>query len=226
MDSDRVLRSRKRYSRKSQRFRELAYCQWSKASPEIARSRENYEGPTENTEERINDEILQSNVDTATESTEETREEMDDEISQSNTDVAENNESLEDGMARNDGVGEISVSIIESLCSDNQVFTQLADSVTSTDSILASGTETETVSSSSEYCPTPLKKAYVSPVDLGNSIFLCQMTQLQQFIDQINDITVCYTQHCIGKLVPTNVRSVGLGGCAVVNFHVVSVVSE
>lgn len=84
--------------------------------------------------------------------------------------------------------------------------------MTSTNSTPTNDTETETASSGSDYCPTPLKKACVSPVDLENSVFVCQTKQLQQFIDQVNRTSVCYTQNCTGKLVPTNVRSAGLDG--------------
>ena len=108
-------------------------------------------------------------------------------------------------------VAENSVSIIESLCSDNQLFNQLASTsnydnlendATNTDSTPASDTETEIANSDSYYCPTPLKKSCVSRVDLGNSVFVCQTTQLQQFIDQINQTSECYTENCTGKLVP------------------------
>ena len=37
--------------------------------------------------------------------------------------------------------------------------------------------------SSSEYCPTPLKKARFNPISLGNSLFICQTSQVQSFID-------------------------------------------
>ena len=121
-------------------------------------------------------------------------------------------------MVRNNGGearAETSASVIDCLFLNNQLANDDND-MTSTDS--TSTSETETASSSSGYCPTPLKKAHISPVDLGNSIFLCQTVQLQKFIDQVNETLVCYTPHCIGKLVPTNVKALGLGGCAVVKF--------
>lgn len=50
---------------------------------------------------------------------------------------------------------------------------------------------------SSEYLPTPVKKLCLSedasPIELGNSLFLCQTTQLQAFIDYVNVTTLCYT---------------------------------
>ena len=57
-------------------------------------------------------------------------------------------------------------------------------------------------SSSSEYCPTPLKKARFHTISLENGLFVCQTSQVQAFIDQINDMSVCYTPFCAGKLVP------------------------
>ena len=109
--------------------------------------------------------------------------------------------------AYNGGVPQRSVSV-----------TELYDMTSTESDSTLSTSETDTVDSSSEYCPTPLKKARASPVELGNSVFLCQATQLQEFIDQINATTVCYTPECTGKLIPINVKFLGLGGCAMVKF--------
>ena len=75
-----------------------------------------------------------------------------------------------------------------------------------------STSETNSIDSSSDFSPTPLKKVRTAagPIELGNSMFLCQATQLQQFIDQINATTECYTPECIGKLIPINVNFLGL----------------
>ena len=81
-----------------------------------------------------------------------------------------------------------------------------------------STSESEIVESSSEYLPTPLKKPRVSSIKLGNSVFLCQTTQLEAFIDEINATALCYTPMCNGKLVPVSVKHVGLGGSTVVKF--------
>ena len=125
----------------------------------------------------------------------------------------------ESGIVRNNREvemrAETSVSVIDCLFLNNQQAND-DNNMTSTES--TSTSETDTASSSSDYCPTPLKKARISPVDLGNSIFLCQTAQLQQLIDQINETSVCYTPHCTGKLVPINIKTLGLGGCAVVKF--------
>ena len=49
--------------------------------------------------------------------------------------------------------------------------------------------------SGSEYFPSQkkLKGMGTCPVDLGNSIFLCQTSQLAAFVDQINTTSVCGT---------------------------------
>ena len=118
------------------------------------------------------------------------------------------NNELIDGVAWISGMSEASVSIFDSVHLNN----------TSTDDDSSDSTDNSEIDSSSEYCPTPLKKARVSPVDLGNSVFLCQTAQLQQFIDQINETSVYYTSMCSGKLVPVHVKFLGLGGCAEVKF--------
>ena len=53
---------------------------------------------------------------------------------------------------------------------------------------------------------------------MGNGLFMCETSQLQQFIDDINATSVCYTPECRGKLFPVNIRRVGLGGSATVQF--------
>ena len=88
----------------------------------------------------------------------------------------------------------------------------------SCDDLSLSSTDQLSDASSSEYCPTPMKKQRLSTVDLGNSLFVCQTTQLQSFIDSINDTSLCYTPDCTGKLVPVGMKHVGLGGSVVVQF--------
>ena len=134
-------------------------------------------------------------------------------------DVTDSVES-ESGIVRNNGEvemrAETSVSIIDCLFLNNQQENDNDNNMTSTES--KSTSKTDTASSSSDYCPTPLKKVFISPVDLANSIPLCQTAQLQQLIEQINETSVCYTPHCTGKLVPINVKTLGLRRYAVVKF--------
>lgn len=92
---------------------------------------------------------------------------------------------------------------------------------TSTDSLFESD-DTVSVSSNSEsdseFYPSPAKKLRVQPVSMTKSIFVCETTQLQQLIDQVNVTSNCCTPRCTGKLVPVNVKLVGLGGAAIVKF--------
>ena len=86
-------------------------------------------------------------------------------------------------------------------------------------------TDTASEAESSEYFPTPIKKlhtsqdvSYTEGIELGNRIFLCQTTQLQAFIDIINTTALCHTSQCTGKLMPIDVKHVGLGGSILVKF--------
>ena len=72
--------------------------------------------------------------------------------------------------------------------------------------------------SSSGYCPTPVKRAKVSPVELGNRILVCQTVQLNDFLHQVNTTSLCYTPNCVGKLVPVSIKQIGLGGSLLVKF--------
>ena len=56
----------------------------------------------------------------------------------------------------------------------------------------SSSNESLPESSSSEYCPTPMKKARFHTISLENGLFVCQTSQVQAFIDQINDTSVCH----------------------------------
>jgi len=47
---------------------------------------------------------------------------------------------------------------------------------------------------------------------------MCETSRLQQFIDEVNATSVCYTPECGGKLVPVNINRVGLGGSTIVQF--------
>ena len=92
----------------------------------------------------------------------------------------------------NNGAPQTSVSVIESV-----IVNGVTISDSDTDSTLSTS-ETNSIDSSSEFSPTPLKKVRTAAglIELGNSMFLCQTTQLQQFIDQINATTECYIPEC------------------------------
>ena len=69
------------------------------------------------------------------------------------------------------GYGEVSVSSTDELIEDD-----------SNDDCSSSDCSTST-DSSSEYFPTPMKRAKVNPVDLGDRVFMCQTTQLDDFLN-------------------------------------------
>ena len=72
--------------------------------------------------------------------------------------------------------------------------------------------------SDSEFYPSPAKRMRVTPVSMARGLFICETSQLQQFIDEINMTTICHTPRCTGKLVPVNVKLIGLGGAAIIKF--------
>ena len=47
---------------------------------------------------------------------------------------------------------------------------------------------------------------------------MCQTTQLSEFLNRINSTSLCYTENCAGKLIPINIKHVGLGGSILVKF--------
>ena len=136
---------------------------------------------------------------------------------------------IEDGPGTDRVLG--SVSIVDECLfgtqSNNQVGTStfieqsggsLIQFGSSCDDLSLSSTDQLSDASSSEYCPTPMKRQWLSTVDLGNSLFVYQTTQLQSFIDSINGTSLCYTPDCTGKLVPVGMKHVGLGGSVVIQF--------
>ena len=225
MDSEKVSTGSKRKRNKKSRFRDMARRRWSKRD-------------ASNNTDSVEDSVVNSN-DTVT-----NEDEIEDEtVTETLTETAASNLDdtsffIEDlgvleGML---GVSETAATTIDSCLfgssqSENSNAVELIDEDSErydndvglcgtrdsdTDS---SGSETE----STEYLPTPVKKIScanqdVSPIELGNSIFLCQTTQLQELIDQVNTTALCYTPQCTGKLVPISIKRAGLGGSAVVKF--------
>ena len=68
------------------------------------------------------------------------------------------------------------------------------------------------------FTPALQKKFCVMPISMGKSIFVFEIAQLQQSIDQNNLTSNCYIPRSTGKLVPVNVKLVGLGGAVIVKF--------
>ena len=211
MDSAKVLKSCKRYeSKKSQRFSNIARICWSKAqakTPEVndtiyLDSINSYSPSDNNTESTKENEPTEEREDNDVENVVPVEDHGDNVTDMEINPEIENNELIY-GVAWISGMPEASVSAFDSVHLNNTSTDDADYDVISSDS-----TDSSDIDSSSEYYPTPLKKPRVSPVDLGN----------RQFIDQINETSVCYTSMCSGKLVPVHVKSLGFGGCAELKF--------
>ena len=78
---------------------------------------------------------------------------------------------------------------------ENSEASSLSGDTHTIDNTTSSASEAE----SSEYFPIPIKKLHASQdviyesIELGNRVFLCQTTQLQAFIDEINSTALCHT---------------------------------
>ena len=64
------------------------------------------------------------------------------------------------------------------------------------------------------YMPTPEKvlKKSLESIAIPNKVCFTNLMQLDQFVQQINAVCGCNTPGCDGILVPTSVKSKGLGG--------------
>ena len=102
----------------------------------------------------------------------------------------------------------------EDLCNDPEPAT--ASGICNDASFISyEDTDTSFVSEvSSLYLPTPEKmvKDSLTPVSIPKKLCFVDIKSLQNFINQINDIRSCTTPGCDGNIVPTEVKSIGLGG--------------
>ena len=74
-------------------------------------------------------------------------------------------------------------------------------------------------SSGSDYVPPgEMGRLCVSPVDLGNQMFVGLTSQLQEFFNGMNEHMRCRTEGCTGKYVPIKMICEGLGGAIVVEI--------
>ena len=82
-----------------------------------------------------------------------------------------------------------------------------------------SACSTSSGSSSIDYGP-PGEMGWlcVSPIDLGNKMFMGLTCQLQEFLDGMNENMRCRTEGCNGKYVPIKMICEGLGGAVVVEI--------
>ena len=76
------------------------------------------------------------------------------------------------------------------------------------------------VSSDSIYLPSPRKsvKANLPDVSIPKRICFVDLSSLDDFIQQINSIRRCITPGCNGRLVPIEVKSIGLGGAISIKY--------
>ena len=210
-----MLKSRK-CGKKSAKYRKLAHIRW-----ERQRMRD---------ETEVRDNISEAETETPLTIDEDVTSDVTQNVSISDAwcgvDYEDNEEILDEGQGINE-VQENSASILSSYLYTGDDNTNIvnnafgdsgfpfSESWSSDDSCSSSSLSEE---SSSEYCPTPLKKARFNSVSLGDGLFVCQTSQLQEFIDQINKTSSCYTPNCNGKLVPVDIKLVGLGGSVTVKF--------
>ena len=70
------------------------------------------------------------------------------------------------------------------------------------------------------YVPTPQKKIRDSfpIIPIPNKICFLELKQLDSFIEQLNSIRCCSTHGCTGVLIPSTVKSIGLGGAVSIFF--------
>lgn len=224
MDSKKVKRARKnsKPSKKSERYRKLARIRWDKTARQQNTNEQN-----ETTAKVSNEEDTSGNIGDNEETVDETedaynvwnefgslRDLFDDEtqgtiekvVSELNSQVYSTGDDAQENVSVvNTGLDDVhdtaDKNSFESWSSDNSI-----------------SSECQSEESSSEYCPTPLKKARFHSVSLENSIFICQTSQIQSFIDQINETSMCYTPHWTGKLVPVDIKQAGLGGSSIIKF--------
>ena len=63
---------------------------------------------------------------------------------------------------------------------------------------------------------TPIRRS--TEFCFGNGPFLCQKSQLEHLIDQVNNTSHCNTENCNGQLKPVSVQMAGFGGTVRINY--------
>ena len=79
---------------------------------------------------------------------------------------------------------------------------------------------TSMYSNESLYIPTPQKRIRDNfpIIPIPNTMCFLELKQLENFIHQLNSIRCCSTQGCTGVLIPSTVKSIGLGGAVSISF--------
>ena len=73
----------------------------------------------------------------------------------------------------------------------------------------------------SDYVPTPERPVAikVSRTDLPNEVTIMEVSQLEKFVESINEVRRCVTPHCVGDLIPVKfINSSGLGGAISLSY--------
>lgn len=71
----------------------------------------------------------------------------------------------------------------------------------------------------SEYIPSPLQRAQlITPCNIPHHCVLLDLSQVEQFINQVNQARTCKTAGCKGKLVPQDVMTCAMGGAVTITY--------
>ena len=77
-------------------------------------------------------------------------------------------------------------------------------------------------SSRSIYIPTPQRNLWANRISLSvpipDRVCFVELKQLDSFVQQINSCRHCVTPGCSGDLVPSSVKTIGLGGAVSITF--------
>ena len=77
-------------------------------------------------------------------------------------------------------------------------------------------------SSQSIYIPTPQKNLWAHritrDVPIPDRVCFVELKQLDSFVQQLNACRHCSTPGCSGDLVPSHVKTIGLGGAVSITF--------
>ena len=80
--------------------------------------------------------------------------------------------------------------------------------------------EWETDAGDRVYVPTPERyiKGKVRSISLPQTICFLQLSQLEAFVESINNVRMCKTPGCSGNLCPIHVKMAGLGGAINISY--------
>ena len=59
----------------------------------------------------------------------------------------------------------------------------------------------------------------IQAVSVAQKVCFMDLTQLDEFIKQLNSMRMCATQRCMGELTPIKVSTFGLGGAVSIKYN-------